>query len=96
MAATFAAFAAHLPHVICPAETDQPAFMAIMEEFDKVKVRINLDPLTVSRGPRPRLISEIERILTLASRRSNIFLGTGALPYETPPENVLFIKNYVS
>jgi uroporphyrinogen decarboxylase len=82
--------------VICPAETDQAAFMRIMDDFPNVKVRINLDPLTVARGPRERLVAEIERILALARRRPNVLLGTGALPYETPPDNVLFIKGYVA
>jgi hypothetical protein len=70
--------------------------MGIMEGFPDVKVRINLDPQTVAHGPRERLVAEIQRILGLARGRPNILLGTGALPYETPPENVLFIKSYVA
>jgi len=83
-------------YVICPAETDQAAFMAIMEEFPNIKVRVNLDPLTVAHGSREKLAHEIDRILALAHGQPNVLLGTGALPYETPPENVLFIKNYVA
>jgi len=83
-------------YVICPAETDQAAFMGIMEGFPNVKVRVNLDPLTVAQGSREQLAREIDRILALARGRPNVLLGTGALPYETPPENVLFIKSYVA
>ena len=31
-----------------------------------------------------------------ATSRPNILLGTGAVPYETPRENILLIKDYVS
>ena len=37
---------------------------------------------------------EVDRILQLTAGRDNVCLGTGALPYETPPENVLFVKEY--
>lgn len=83
-------------YVICPAETDQARFMAHLEGRDNVAVRVNLDPLTVARGPWERIRSEIDRIVGLAAGRPNVLLGTGALPYETPPEHVLAIKRYVA
>ena len=82
-------------YVICPAETNQPKFMAHLEDRDDVAVRVNLDPLTVARGPVTRIRAEVDRIVRLARGRSNVLLGTGALPYETPPEHVLAIKRYV-
>lgn len=84
--------------IICPAdtETDQEAFMKKFGNNEKVKVRINMNPNTVSRGSKEDIIKEIDRIFRLANDRPNILLGTGAVPYETPPENILFIKNYVS
>ena len=83
-------------YVICPAETDQAAFLARSASHPHVKVRINLDPHTVARGSPEQLAAEIDRILALAATRPNCLLGTGALPYETPPENVLFIRDYVA
>ena len=35
---------------------------------------------------------EVDRIVGLAAVHSRSILGTGALPYETPPENVRFIR----
>ena len=81
-------------YVICPAETDQNAFMARLGQRDDVAVRVNIDPLTVARGPLSRICAEVDRIVHLARGRSNVLLGTGALPYETPPEHVLAIKRY--
>jgi len=82
--------------VICPAETDQAAFMDKFGERPHVKVRINLDPHTVAHGSRDEIARQVDRILALAEGRPNVLLGTGAVPYETPPENVLFIREYVS
>jgi len=103
-------------YIICPAETDQQAFMGKiphtpgrmgkiphtpgrMAKFGDradVKVRINLDPNTVAYGSKEAILAEVDRILRLADGRPNILLGTGAVPYETPPENILLIKEYVN
>ena len=83
-------------YVICPAETDQNAFMAKIDHNTDVKVRINLDPNTVACGSKKAILAEVDRILKLADGRPNILLGTGAAPYETPSENILLIGDYVS
>ena len=83
-------------YIICPAETDQEAFMAKFGDRKDVKVRINLDPNTVAYGSKEAILAEVDRILRLADGRPNILLGTGAVPYETPPENILLIKEYVN
>jgi uroporphyrinogen decarboxylase len=83
-------------YVICPAETDQAAFMAKIPRQSNVQVRINLNPRTVAYGSRADILAEVDRILELADDRPNVLLGTGAVPYETPPENILLIRDYVS
>jgi len=83
-------------YVICPAETDQAAFVARSASHPDVKVRINLAPHTVAHGGRETILREVDRILALAASRPNCLLGTGALPYETPPENVKLIRDYVA
>lgn len=83
-------------YIICPAETDQEAFMAKFGDCTDVKVRINLDPNTVAYGSKEAILAEVDRILKLAGGRPNVLLGTGAVPYETPCENILLIKDYVS
>jgi uroporphyrinogen decarboxylase len=82
-------------YVICPAETEQAAFMRRFGDRRDVKVRINLDPGIVAHGLRKEILADVDRILELADSRPNILLGTGAVPYETPPENILLIKEYV-
>jgi uroporphyrinogen decarboxylase len=83
-------------YIICPAETDQEAFMAKFGDRADVKVRINLDPNTVAYGSKEAILAEVDRILKLAEGKPNVLLGTGAVPYETPRENILLIKDYVS
>ena len=83
-------------YVICPSETDQPHFMEIMAGHPDVMVRVNMNPGIVSAGTWEQIRDEVDRIFRITTDRENVCLGTGALPYETPPENVLRIKDYVA
>jgi len=84
-------------YVICPAsnETDQEAFLQFMTAFPEVMVRINMRPDILSRGDWPAIRQEVDRILALGGGRRQVCLGTGALPYETPPANVDYIQAYL-
>ena len=82
--------------VICPAETNREKFLKRMEAYPKVKVRVNLSPRLYTTGTRRQILAEVDRVIALAAGRPNLLLGTGAVPYETPPENILLIKEYVS
>lgn len=81
--------------VICPAETDRERFLARMASHPGVKVRVNLDPGLYTRGTPAEILAEVDRVIALAAGRESILLGTGAVPYETPPENLLLIREYV-
>jgi uroporphyrinogen-III decarboxylase len=84
-------------YVVCPMEApDQAAWLAISAKRPEVVVRINMDLRIVSRGPDQAILGDVDRVLALARTRGNCVLGTGALPYETPPGNVKLIKDYVS
>lgn len=78
--------------VICPVETDQEAFMKKIWDRTDVRVRVNTSAEVMVRGTRDELRAEFARIVRLTTGRENVCLGTGALPYETPPENVLWLK----
>ncbi len=83
-------------YVVCPFEApDQAAWLAITADRPEVVVRINMDLRIVSGGSREAILREVDRVLALAATRPNCVLGTGALPYETPPANVKLIKDYV-
>ncbi|MGQ9560521.1 MAG: uroporphyrinogen decarboxylase family protein [Candidatus Oleimicrobiaceae bacterium] len=83
-------------YLICPSETDQPAFMHIAQQYPDVMVRINMDPWTLVSGDEVQLFREVDRVAQLASRRTRTCIGTGVLPYEAEPEKVLRVKAYVA
>ena len=81
-------------YVICPIETDQQAFMEKIWDASHVRVRVNTSADVMVRGTQEEIREEIDRIFRMTAKRGNVCLGTGALPYETPPENVLFVREY--
>jgi len=83
--------------LICNVETDQRAFVErVAQSHPHVTVRVNMDAAAVAGHDRHRLRAEVNRILAFAGGRPRCVLGTGALPFETPPENVHFIREYVA
>jgi len=82
-------------YLICPHETDQAAFLAAVAVRPDLRVRINMDPGVIARGPDEALRREVDRVLALAGDRPNVCLGSGVLPYETPPEHVDSIRDYL-
>jgi len=82
-------------YLICPIETDQEAFMARMAPHPEVMVRVNMDQRIVVGPSWDAIRREADRVVALARTREKACIGTGALPYETPPENVLRLKEYV-
>lgn len=83
-------------YVICPSETDQAAFMATMRSHPDVYVRINMDPGIVSGNDERAIAVEIKRVIALAADHSHTCLGTGVLPYETPPGNVAIMRRLLN
>ena len=83
-------------YVAAPHETDQAAFMKKIWDRTEVRVRVNMDVEVISRGSWDRIRAEADRVVRLAGERPNVCLGTGALPYETAPENVLRLREYVA
>jgi len=82
-------------YVICPAETNQSAFMQAIHSRTEVRVRVNTDIRPFVHGPWEAVRAEIDRVATLVSDRDNTCLGTGALPYEANPEFVIRAREYV-
>lgn len=83
-------------YLICPSETDQPAFMSVAARYPEVTVRVNMDPWTLVHGDEDTVRREVERVFQLATGRPRTCIGTGVLPYEAEPERVLRLKQYVS
>ena len=83
-------------YLVCNVETDQAAFVAsVSRTHPEVKIRVNLDPGVVACAEPERIYQGIDRILGIAAGRSNCVMGTGALPYETPPGNIRLIREYI-
>ncbi|NOX53080.1 MAG: hypothetical protein GXP27_01300 [Planctomycetes bacterium] len=82
-------------YLICPSETDQSKFMRKVWDHTDVRIRINMDPGVLSRGTWEQIQQEADRVIGLVAGRSNVCIGTGALPYEAPPEFVKRLMAYV-
>jgi uroporphyrinogen decarboxylase len=58
-------------------------------------LRGNIDPKLVQRGPREEILKQTELILKRVNNYRKFVMGTGVIPYDTPSDNILLIKNYL-
>ena len=83
--------------LVCNVETDQQGFVErVCRTHPHVKVRVNMDSGVVVCSDLKRIHREVDRILKFAGGRSNCVMGSGALPFETPFENVRLIREYLA
>ncbi len=80
--------------VICPAETNRAAFLEQARDWPDVTIRVNLDPRVYVSGSPQQIREAVDEVVALSRLRPGLLLGTGAIPYETPPANVLLLKAY--
>lgn len=84
-------------YLVCNVETDQTAFVArVAQIHPHVTIRVNLDPGTVACREPERIYRGVDQALRIIGDRTNCVMGTGALPLETPPDNVRLIREYLS
>jgi uroporphyrinogen decarboxylase len=84
-------------YVACNVETDQRAFVeAVARLRPQVAMRVNLDPGVVAGRSSERIYRAIDHVLNIVGGRPQCVMGTGALPLETPPENVRLIREYAA
>ncbi len=84
-------------YLVCNVETDQAAFVEqATRTHPQVKIRVNLDPAVVACLEPARIYRGIDRVLKIVGDRSTCLMGTGAMPYETPVENVRLIREYLA
>ena len=81
--------------VICPAETDQAAFMRVAEKFSTVSVRLNMPASLLTGANEQPLLDAIDRLLPLALAHPRGLLGTGVVPYDFKPERVCAALRHV-
>ena len=82
-------------YLACPFETDREAFMKKVWDRTDVRIRVNSDVELISHGSWEEIRADADFIIRIAAGRPNVCMGTGALPYDTPPENVLKLTEYV-
>jgi uroporphyrinogen decarboxylase len=83
--------------LVCNVETNHPAFVErVARTHPHVKVRVNLDPGVVACRDAERIYRAVDRVLEITGGRQNCVMGSGALPLETPPENVKLIRDYLA
>lgn len=84
-------------YVACNVETDQARFVErVSRTHPHVKIRVNLDPVVVACRQPERIYRGIDRVLEIVGGRPNCLMGTGCMPFETPPENIRLIREYVA
>ncbi|HNQ89499.1 MAG TPA: uroporphyrinogen decarboxylase family protein [Verrucomicrobiota bacterium] len=84
-------------YLACNVETDQAAFVAaVSRTHPHVRIRVNLDPGAVASLEPDRIRRGVDRVLEIIGGRSNCLIGTGALPFETPPANIRLIREYLA
>jgi uroporphyrinogen decarboxylase len=84
-------------YLVCNVETNQAAFVErVSRTHPQVKIRVNLDPGVVACRDPQRIYQGIDRVLEIVGPRTNCVMGTGALPLETPPENIRLIREYLA
>jgi len=82
-------------YLVCPFETDQAKFLARVWDRTDIRIRVNGDLRAIAAGTWEQIKADADRLMELVKDRPNVCLGTGALPYETPPENVRKLMEYV-
>lgn len=84
-------------YVACNIETNQAAFVeSVCGSHPHIQIRVNLDPVVVACQEPTRIYKGIDHVLAIAGGRPNCVMGTGAMPFETPLENIRLIKEYLA
>lgn len=77
--------------ILCDYNADLGKYLEVARS-NQLFLRVNLDPDLVRNGPRKEIFSSGERVLERGSDYPRLVLGTGVLPYDTPKENVLVLR----
>ncbi len=78
-------------NILCDYKADLAGFIDRLRGTD-VLVRANLDPRLIHAGPPGEVKTRARRVLDVGRRHPGFILGTGILPYDTPPDNVVAVR----
>jgi len=74
--------------------TPLPLYVEMAKEAG-VTLRANIDPKQVQRGDWPQIQARISEIVAQAKIYPNMVIGTGVVPYDTPPEHIFKIIDMI-
>lgn len=81
--------------LICPSETDQPGFVEEAASHPEIAVRINMPVASLLEPDWKRTAAAADRAVALAKRLPRGSVGTGVVPYDTPPEVLIRLLNHI-
>jgi uroporphyrinogen decarboxylase len=79
-------------NVLCDFKADLAAFAGRLHD-EPVLLRANLDPRFLLTASLPEISVRTREILETGRRHPRFVLGTGILPYDLPPENVIAVRS---
>ena len=78
-------------NLLCDFKADLAVFVERLRGTG-VLLRANLDPRLILAGPPAAIKARVRDILEIGLRHPGFLLGTGILPYETPPAHVVAVR----
>ncbi len=81
--------------LICPSETDQQSFVDLAAGYTRVEVRINMPVLSLLEPDWDKATAAADAAIALARRLENSSVGTGVVPFNTSPQRLLRLRDYV-
>lgn len=73
-----------------------PLELYVQKARDKgLPVRANIDPKIILTGDWEQVAKRIQEIRTQVQAYPKLIIGSGVVPYDTPPENLLRVKNMI-
>jgi len=80
--------------ILCDFNADLDKYLQIVKD-EKIAIRANVDPRLIQRGPLKKTKEAGYMLLRKGLSYPKFILGTGVIPYNTPPENVLALREIV-
>jgi uroporphyrinogen decarboxylase len=81
-------------NVLCDFNADLAAFVDRLSGTD-ILLRANIDPCLILAGPPAAVAARARRVLEIGRRHPGFLLGTGILPYDIPPDNVVAVREAI-
>jgi uroporphyrinogen decarboxylase len=81
--------------LICPSETDQENFVDMAAQHPHVEVRINMPVASLLEPDWDKATAAADTAIALARRLKNSPVGTGVVPFNTSPDRLLRLRDYV-